>query len=552
MALLLLGLAVACGVWMRSTFIDARTHQTHDEAIAYLAAAGNQLAFHERLVLAPARGWQPAAALQALSQPEDRLVLGRIREGLARSDVHPPLYFWLLHGWLLAFGSGIHTGPQLNLVLFALTALALFVLARRWLGSALEAAAVVLLYAVSSRACQASMEARPYELYALAVAWFALALTVMADRGNPHRARAAFWVALSLLVGMLTHYQFAIVAAGGVLVAGAYLLRSVDRRLVGLCAAVVASGVVWIALNPRFTETIARYRAQGASIEPGPLVDYVLRIGSSLAGFLANAPLWLLPAAMQARLAAVPGWAFGGAVALIATGCLVAEITSRRFRRKPLLFQRPRTAGVIQACCLLAITSAAVYGMYLMRTRALASIDPPRYNLIVGMGLAFLPVLAARLLRPLPGAALLAALVLYMGASSIHDATRPHPATWDPPAVLRAAPRVVIGSVDRGVLPPVLHHVEPETQVFAAPLAALAERPGDWVDDLEPGDAFVAHISYGNTMRDYEEVLAIVRERFLVEGEWAFSQGYLVHRLHALESGWNQRELPWQRFMSAP
>jgi len=549
-ALLLLAVALGFGISMRAVLIDVRTNQTHDEAISYLAASGNQLAFHERVYLAPKHRWQPAAALQSFTQPDDGFVFGRIREGLARTDVHPPLYFWLLHGWLLVLGSGIHTGPQLNLLLFALTALTLFFVARRWLRNDVEATAVVLLYAVSSRACQASMEARPYELYALAVACLALSLTVLSDPTNSHRIRAGVWVALALLGGMLTHYQFALVAAGGVLIAGVYLLRDRDTRLVSLLAAVVASAAAWLALTPHFVDSVARYRAQGDSIDPGPLTGYIGRVWASLAGFLANDPLWPLPAAVHARVDAMPAWVFVFPVVMLVVVCLIVEIASRRFRRKPFLVQQPRTEGVIHALCLLLTTIVAVYGMYLLRTRALSSIDPPRYNLIVGMGLAFVPVIAIRFLRPLPAVAAISVLILYMGASTIHDATRPQPATWEPPAILREAPRVLIGTVDRGVLPPILHHVEPDARVFAAPLTALAEHARDWLDDLEPGDAFVAHISYGNTMKDYERVLALVRERFLVEGEWAFSQGYLVHRLHDLESGWNPRELPWQQFMS--
>ena len=133
LAIALLVLAVIAGVGLRAAATAPKESFTHDEAISYIAATCHQGEYQE--ITFAGRGpygrWVPAYEWQRLLQPEDRGCLGRIAADLARYDIHPPLYFWLLHGWALLFGVGVWTGTSLNIALAALGTLALFGLARR-------------------------------------------------------------------------------------------------------------------------------------------------------------------------------------------------------------------------------------------------------------------------------------------------------------------------------------------------------------------------------------------------------------------------------------
>ncbi len=138
---------------------------------------------------------------EALSVNIARLPLGDIGEAL-RHDGHPPLYYWLLHGWIGVFGEGSVAVRAFSgiwgLALFPL----LFVAARR-LGGARVAVYAVCLLAVSPYGVRYAAETRMYAM----VSVLALAGWLLADDAlrSPRPARLA---ALAATVGLLvwTHY----------------------------------------------------------------------------------------------------------------------------------------------------------------------------------------------------------------------------------------------------------------------------------------------------------------------------------------------------------
>jgi hypothetical protein len=78
----------------------------------------------------PAGRWAPASEWQRFLAVEHRWCFATIGRDLVATDIHPPAYFWPLHIWTLAFGVGLTTAAWLNAPIDALTALALFALAR--------------------------------------------------------------------------------------------------------------------------------------------------------------------------------------------------------------------------------------------------------------------------------------------------------------------------------------------------------------------------------------------------------------------------------------
>ena len=542
-------LCLLTGVLLRGALIDGRTHLTHDEAIAYMAASGHQLTYDEAARETLRGEWVEAAEWQALLEPGPGFAFRGIHEGLARTDVHPPLYFWLLHLWLKAFGAETATGPLMNLLLFALTGLILFMVARRWLRNDWEAVAVTALYAVSTRTCHASMIARPYELYALCVMLVALGLTALVCADPARARRPALLLGVALFCGLMTHYQFVLIAFGGFGAAGAYLFWRRDARILPLACAGVGGAAAWFAMQPHAFNAAARFGEQGAGFDAAEIIPRFERTLALLTGFVADDLLWWREPLVHTAAAWLPKWAALGLAAAIGVAALTAGYRYAKGRR---ILTRPRRDGFLPAALLLLSTGGAVFGMYWLQTRGIASIDPPRYTLIVGLGMAFVPVLAVRVLKTGAAVGVMALLLAFMAASTLHDMRHTRSEERQPPAVLAEAPRIVVGSVDRGILPPVAQLMPDTTEIFAAPLTVLEESSPAWLPMLEPGDAFIAHISYANTMADYERVLAQLRARFRVDGEWGLSQGYLVHRLAPLPPDGELPPLPWQRFMASP
>ena len=91
--------------------------------------------------------------------------LGAITRGAAL-DIHPPLYYYLLHFWMTAFGSGEIAVRALSALLGAATVWLTWLLGRR-LFSAPVGLAAALLLALSPLHVQYSQETRMYVLATL-------------------------------------------------------------------------------------------------------------------------------------------------------------------------------------------------------------------------------------------------------------------------------------------------------------------------------------------------------------------------------------------------
>jgi mannosyltransferase len=148
---------------------------------------------------------------EALSVNIAKAPLGDIA-GLLERDGHPPLYYWMLHGWIELFGDGPVAVRSLSAV-FGLIAIALvFVLGRRLGGPALGLVAAAVL-AVSPYGVRYSSEARMYELVVVFVLVGWLLLDVALHR-TP-RAAAPALAGLAVVSGalLLTHYWAAFLLA---------------------------------------------------------------------------------------------------------------------------------------------------------------------------------------------------------------------------------------------------------------------------------------------------------------------------------------------------
>src|SRR5215831_7061302 len=104
---------------------------------------------------------------EALTVNISRLPIADI-PGALRHDGHPPLYYFLLHFWMRAFGEGDFAVRSLSGI-FAVAALPLAWIAGRMAGGKRSAAAMLVLVALSPFAIRYATEARMYSLVTLLV-----------------------------------------------------------------------------------------------------------------------------------------------------------------------------------------------------------------------------------------------------------------------------------------------------------------------------------------------------------------------------------------------
>jgi Dolichyl-phosphate-mannose-protein mannosyltransferase len=490
------GLRVAAGAEKRVL--------THDESISYLAAACHQGDYARLTTRAepPFGRWVGAEEWKALLRPDRPLCLEQIAADLAREDIHPPLYFWLLHGWALVFGVGLWTGVSLNIALAALTGLALFALARRVLGDPLEAALVAGVWSLGPAAIRVFAEARQYELLALLAVLFVWQCLRFCDPPTRSPRRDAALLAAAAAAGALTHFLFALVAAAGAGILVARLWRSHRGLLAWGVASIVAGYAAFSLLHPGFALSLARGSGQGAAPALDRLIGRIELTVDTLAELVLPPALARGPAAYVACATVLALTAFvlprglrSGTARLDSDG-----MGRTRFRAlvMPLVF-----VWLLGAHALLFLAFISPGGA--MASKHLSAVWPFA---------AFVPVLALEALpRRVRAPAAVAGGAALAAAGAIALLGQP-PRTAPAPALERAR-GVVLDNVARGVLPRVVWRLPDDARVYAADQRHLLERPGEWVPELERGDLYVGGLPasdprYGNSAERGRRVAAAI------------------------------------------
>ncbi|MDO9065847.1 MAG: glycosyltransferase family 39 protein, partial [Chloroflexota bacterium] len=154
--------------------------------------------------------------------------LASITQG-ASLDIHPPLYYYLLHYWMMVFGSGEIAVRALSALSGTAMVWVTFLVGRRLFGypTALVAA---LLSAISPLQIQYSQETRMYALAALLAALSVYLLVRVAQAADRRAAVAwlAAWSAVSA-GALYLHYFAATVLLAQNLAVGAWLLAAIIR-----------------------------------------------------------------------------------------------------------------------------------------------------------------------------------------------------------------------------------------------------------------------------------------------------------------------------------
>jgi hypothetical protein len=188
---------------------------------------------------------------EALSVNIAQLPLGDITSAL-RHDGHPPLYYFLLHGWTELFGTGDVAVRALSGV-FGLLTLPLAYVAGRRRGGPLAGWLALTVFSLSAFMVRYSDEARMYSLVMLLVmvGYLLVDDVVRRGRGGPLRLAGIALVAAALLY---THYwsMWLLAVTGLVLVWRAWRHPGPELRRPALqtLGALVVGGVLFLPWLP--------------------------------------------------------------------------------------------------------------------------------------------------------------------------------------------------------------------------------------------------------------------------------------------------------------
>ncbi|MBW3605801.1 MAG: glycosyltransferase family 39 protein [Actinobacteria bacterium] len=457
---------------------------SHDDTISFLAATGHQ-GEYQRVVdsgLAPVARWVPASRWQAFTQIERPLPLLTIARDLGHHDIHPPVYFWLLHVWSLLVGVYQWTGPALNVLLHALTAVVLWRLAHRIFGATLPASAVAGIWLTLPAVVETAASTRQYSLAALLSVLLVSAFLRACDAPTPRTLLAvSAWTTL----GMLTLYTFGLLVAGLGIVALADVGSPVRQRsALRQLGAFAVAGVVFLAAQPWLGEALARQRAQA---EPFSVARLALRTRLLLGE---------LPQFAVADIAGLPAIAV-----LIVTVVLAVFAWRAHPAARPIVWLAVWVPAVMAVLYLAAISPGAAY--------------QARYFSIALPWVAFLPVLAWPILQVRP--AVLAATAVFAVAAIFNVSAALRAATAPPAATLEGPRPAVLDNLARGVLLRILWDAPPDLPVYAADQASLLATTDRWLrcdDGLPCHDqplTLATQVQYEATQRGQQALLDAAR-----------------------------------------
>ncbi len=526
----LVALILIAAVLLGTAFrVDSMRHKhgLHiDEVISYITAAGRLGDFSHPGATTLDGAWVPAAQWKSGLGPGRTFDFGQIISGLAKHDVHPPLYFCLLHIWTLVVGVKFWTGPSLNLIIDVLCGAALFGLARRLLRDPVAAALVVLIWSVSPAVRMTSSMARMYSLEALFSVLFVWLLLGATDRERaPARPLlSACLLALATAGGMLTQYQFVLIVAGGAAYVLLRLVRFDRRRCVRALLAMAAGLVIVWLVEPA---VFAQFRRQAASRPEAfslPLLRDKLNgtAGTVFQFFGLDARRLQGAAARPLRLwGLLPGQHLSSLVLLAFWACVAAALALALPWSRRWLARRDWSGGL--ALLFLVWIGGTIIAQnlaFLSEPKVLSA----RYLAVAWPLLAFVPVLVSRAL--LPRWPCVVAAVFCLGFMVPLSLAPVNYAAWSGPLPkLSNAHRVVIDCPRSLAVPRTVWWLPSHALVYVDDWRDLQARPAAWLGQLQSGD-FIVH---GDDIPPV--ALQLLRTRFVITEVPPHFRHFLVYRV---------------------
>jgi hypothetical protein len=500
---------------LRISATSAKGTFAEDEGFSLMYATGHASEYYETLDgKYPFGVWVKAAEWKKYTQPEQLFCFRKITRDMASFDIHPPLYFWILHVWTFIAGANLWTGPTLNMMISLFSILGLFGLARYVLCDSVEAALVACFWALSPSVFQMSVESKQYELLALIAILFVWQILRYTDSKRSPGLFDFCLLALLTFAGTLTHFHFNILVGGCGIYAIATLWGKQKNRLMTGVGAVLVGYLVFLWITPNFFQS---FRNAQETLSPFSYEALRLRINNAIntcRQFFFN-PIPFVPVRYLTLIALTVGGVM--AYRQRVSGFITQWRTIRSTGLKILFFPL-WTAGV----------QLALYFAFLTPLQSLL----PKHLAMAWPFFAFLPAFIIRFFPRHKNylAVIFCSLALLSGITGLRAynkflAEKPNPST-----ILSQTNAVVIDNVSIGYVPHILWKLADDTPVFIANRAYLLEHPHLWLSRLDSGAVYISVRSaehfLGNPKEGREALYALIDQQSpnecIKDGMWGF------------------------------
>lgn len=295
-----------------------------DETISYLCAAAKQESYQEVIRHHYPYGITLAnTEWQRFLKPET-LAPQKIASDLVKTDIHPPLYFWLLHFFSFAVFIPLKSGLLLNFMFHLIGLLVIRLLTKQFNLSVNASGFVLLLWTVSPAIVSVGYYARQYE-------WLGLLNLIAFFCYLNFRKGYAYFVGftIAILLGYLTHYLFIYFSLGYLMHAVlTYKKQTTLMRYYTPIALTIALAALYL-IHPLFLNQFGLQQQRAQGFEVTALIERLGKIGLAL-GQLVLPLLELKPIVLKLSLA----------IKLTAVGCfgigvlVAAYYFLKKFRNK--------------------------------------------------------------------------------------------------------------------------------------------------------------------------------------------------------------------------
>jgi 4-amino-4-deoxy-L-arabinose transferase-like glycosyltransferase len=227
----------------------AKKWYSHDESISYLAASGKQEEFKKAFPYAekitPASEFQKYYELRGFSDFKN------VSRGMALTDNHPPMYWWLLHIAVYFLGVHMYTGLILNLIFSLLLLFATYKLAFAATSNRTLSLLAASIWFISPTVNQIDYEARQYQIFGLMSVIF-LYLNMKLHFNEVQGSKTRFYITIFIvtLIGLLSHYYFGIIVFGAMLL---YIMKNgINKQTLAYFSVLLASLISFLLCFPEF------------------------------------------------------------------------------------------------------------------------------------------------------------------------------------------------------------------------------------------------------------------------------------------------------------
>lgn len=416
-------------------------------------------------------------------------------------DIHPPLYFWLLHICLLVFGLHAWTGPLLNTLIASGAAVVLFFLARECFRDWRYALAASFLWFSAPSVVSESLMARQYDLmtfWGLLLSW--QIICIAKPERNP-RIRDYIGVGIVSALGLLTHFHFALFVAGcGLYVCLRIPYISWKRGIWNGCA--LAAGLILFLLifgNPQDSFDQAKQQLQ-------PFDAKLLRVRYD-AAWNAFSFFWggSLVAWLVARLVLLASIGMLGALWINSFRTNKFQFLDKQIDDFALYYFLIWTLGV----------TAGFYLAFLSPGHAMSS----RYLCLTWPFLACVLVSLLRFLSQYSVEASWALGIILFGISLTTplDLERTNAPESDPLPTFQKSEGVLIDQSDRGFLLPILYTLKDDQWIFVAHQSDILANPDRLIEKKFKTIAY-CNIIYGkNSAAQGQKIVDYLLQYYLLK-----------------------------------